>query len=441
MSEEIQRLEKVIVVGYGIQKRMTLTSAIAKVSYESIQDVSLDQTQEGLNSSIQIRGTGSISGNSEPLYLIDGVVVQGNPMDQLPPDSIESIQTLKEASSVAIYGSRGSNGIVVITTKKGLEEQSEEIEILSQKIEDRITLKSWNPDTPYLKTLQKEKGIDPAYQKYVQIRNEYTNVPSFYLDVADFFEKRNATGIAIQVLTNLMEVELDNHELMKALAYKLGYFGKYELAVMVYEKILTLRPEEPQSYRDLALAYEQVGAFQKSFDLLYKIYNGDLLEKDEDERFLGIEGLAYVEINRLVHKYKKQLHVPKTIQKKFTKMPVDVRVVIDWNHNDTDIDLWVIDPNEEKGYYSNSETKIGGRLSNDMTEGYGPEEFMLKKAIKGEYKVMIDYYTDNVQKISGPTILKVTMYTNYGRKNESKKVSVVRLDKEEDEVEVGRLRF
>ncbi|MBQ4822289.1 DUF2135 domain-containing protein [Aquimarina sp. MMG016] len=54
---------------------------------------------------------------------------------------------------------------------------------------------------------------------------------------------------------------------------------------------------------------------------------------------------------------------------------------------------------------------------------------------------MIDYYADNVQKISGPTILKVTVYTNYGRKNESKKISIVRLDKEEDEIEVGNLKF
>ncbi|WP_024772799.1 DUF2135 domain-containing protein [Aquimarina macrocephali] len=280
-----------------------------------------------------------------------------------------------------------------------------------------------------------------AYKKYLEIRNDYSNSPSFYLDVADFFDKRKQKNTAIKILTNLIEAELSNHELMKALAYKLEYFEHYNLAVIVYEKILKLRPEDPQSYRDLALAYEYIGEYQKSFDLLYKIYIGDLLIKDEEELYFGIEQIAYTELNRLVYKYGKKLRLSKIQKTEFSEMPVDVRVVIDWNHNDTDIDLWVIDPKKEKGYYKNSETKIGGRLSEDMVEGYEPEEFMLKKAIDGEYEIMVDYFSDDVQKISGPTILKAVLFTNYGRQNESKKIIIVRLDKEEDKIEVGKFRF
>ena len=98
---------------------------------------------------------------------------------------------------------------------------------------------------------------------------------------------------------------------MRALAYKLEYFKQYSSAVVVYEKVLELRPEEPQSYRDLALAYEYTGNIQKSFDLLYKIYNGGLLEKDEEERFYGIEHIAFVELTRLVSKYSDQLKLSK----------------------------------------------------------------------------------------------------------------------------------
>ena len=76
-----------------------------------------------------------------------------------------------------------------------------------------------------------------------------------------------------------------------------------------------------------------------------------------------------------------------------------------------------------------------------MTEAYGPEEFMLKDAPKGEYKILVYYYADDVQKISDPTVLKVTMFTNYGMPNEECKITVVRLDKEEDELEVGSLKF
>jgi tetratricopeptide (TPR) repeat protein len=312
---------------------------------------------------------------------------------------------------------------------------------LNQEIINKIDLKSWNPDTPYIKILEKEPNTELAYSKYLEIRDEYSNSPSFYLDVSDFFERKGKSDIAIRILTNLMEIELSNHELMKALGYKLESFDQYDLAVIVYEKVLELRPEEPQSYRDLALAYEQLGEIKKAYDLLFKLYNGDLLVKDEDERYYGIEQIAYVELSRLVNKYGDQLQLKKEEKEKFKIFDTDVRIVIDWNHNNTDIDLWVVDPNEEKAYYAKPETIIGGHMSEDMTEGYGPEEYMLKKAIKGEYKILVDYFADEVQKISGPTFLKITMFINYGKPNEERKITVVRLDKEEDELEVGSLRF
>jgi len=121
---------------------------------------------------------------------------------------------------------------------------------------------------------------------------------------------------------------------------------------------------------------------------------------------------------------------------------VDVRVVIDWNHNDTDIDLWVFEPNGEKCFFSNRRTKIGGLMSNDMTEGFGPEQYVLKKAKKGVYKIDVNYYSSSQQKISGPTFLKVTTFLHYGRKNELKKTRLIWLSNlKEKNIEIGELTF
>ncbi len=446
LEEDASSLDEVVVVGYGVEKVSMMTASVTSVG-QTLQgkaagvQITQSSGESGSGTTVSIRGVNSISGDSNPLYIIDGVPANSNSMQEIKPEDIEGIQVLKAMSASAIYGSRAANGVIIITTKKGLESNHEAIEELDKKIEEKIELKSWNPDTPYIKILEKEPTIELAYKKYLEIRNDYSNSPSFYLDISDFFAQRSKPNLAITILTNLMEIELNNHEIMKALAYKLEYFKQYELALIVYEKVLGLRPEEPQSYRDLALAYEQTGKIQESFDLLYALYNGELLEKDEEERFYGIEQIAYVELTRLANKHGKKLSLTKSQKEKFQEMPVDVRVVIDWNHNDTDIDLWVVDPTGEKAYYSNAETKLGGHMSGDMTEGYGPEEFMLKNAPKGEYKVLVDYYADNVQKISGPTVLKVTMFTNYGRSNEKKETIIVRLDKEEDELEVGNLKF
>ena len=138
LISEITGLEEVVVVGYGTQRKMDLTGSIATVSDKNlkeraavsfgealagqiagvqIQQISGEPGGEGL--SIRVRGTASITQSNDPLYVVDGYPMEGNVFNMLNPSDIESIQVLKDASSTAIYGSRGANGVVMITTKKG----------------------------------------------------------------------------------------------------------------------------------------------------------------------------------------------------------------------------------------------------------------------------------------------------------------------------------
>jgi len=138
MTESVSDLDEVVVVGYGTQRRADVTTAVASVSAENIQNrpvqnfgeaiagqmagVQVQQTSGapgGESLSIRVRGTGSITQSSDPLYVVDGYPMEGNAFRLINPSDIESIQVLKDASSTAIYGSRGANGVVVITTKKG----------------------------------------------------------------------------------------------------------------------------------------------------------------------------------------------------------------------------------------------------------------------------------------------------------------------------------
>ncbi|MFY0631192.1 MAG: carboxypeptidase-like regulatory domain-containing protein [Flavobacteriaceae bacterium] len=379
--------------------------------------------------------------NSTPIFVIDAKIASYKEFKKLTSDKIDGIQVYKPKDAMKVYGEKGRKGLVVIVTKKGREKNAKAIEAFEKMIKEKVELKAWNPKDSYIDILKKETNVASAYKKYIEIRKQYANIPMFYVDVADFFHQKKATQLATRILTNLIEIDIDNYELIKVLAYKLEDFKQYDLAVKVYQKILELRPEDVQSYRDLALAYEYAGEYQKSFNLLYKIYNSELLEKDIGRRFKGVEQICFVEISRLVSKYGHKLSLTKNQKSFFKKIPVDVRVVIDWNHNDTDIDLWVIDPRREKASYKNKKTRIGGRMSDDMTDGFGPEEFLLKKAIKGEYLIKVNYYSDNIQKISGPAILKVNLFKNYGRSNETRETFVLRLDKKSDKIEVGKLIF
>jgi TonB-linked SusC/RagA family outer membrane protein len=150
LKADVIGLDEVVAVGYGTMKKADLTGSVASVSKEVFQNQVLSSPEQGLQGriagvqvttgssapgggiSIQIRGSNSINGNSEPLYVVDGVPYASvdqyqtsggggnvNPLSSINPDDIESIDILKDASSTAIYGARGANGVVLITTKRG----------------------------------------------------------------------------------------------------------------------------------------------------------------------------------------------------------------------------------------------------------------------------------------------------------------------------------
>ena len=441
-------LDEVVVVAYGIVKKSEVTGAITSIKAESIENdeqsrvagitANYSNGQTGASSNIRIRGTSSVQ-DKKTIYVVDGVVVDD--ISDINTDDVKSTYVLNEQQSLTLYGSRASSGVVVISTKKGVRKNAEKINEFENLVKDKIELEGWNPQTPYLTILKKVKDSQKAYEKYIEIRDDYKNSPSFFIDVADFFIQRKDKNRAIEILTNVAEIDLDNYELQRALAYKFEEYQLYNYAVHMYQEILKLRPEDIQSHRDLALGYEMIGEYQKSLDLLYKIVNGELLLKDENRRYSGIEMIALNELNRIITLYQDKIEFGHINKKFIKKVDAALKVVIDWNHNDTDIDLWVIDPDNEKCFYGHKRTKIGGLISDDMTEGFGPEQFILKDAIKGSYNIKVKYFANSKQKISGPTFLKLTIHKNYGRKNETKKIQLVRLINTDDILDLGKLMF
>ncbi|HTI94117.1 MAG TPA: DUF2135 domain-containing protein [Puia sp.] len=95
----------------------------------------------------------------------------------------------------------------------------------------------------------------------------------------------------------------------------------------------------------------------------------------------------------------------------------------------TNGDLWVTDPDNERCYYGNRSTAMGGRISHDFTRGLGPEQFLLKKAVKGRYKVEVNYYGDTQVKLAGETSIMVEVYTNYGTLQQKRNVITLQMEK------------
>ncbi|MDU1892501.1 MAG: TonB-dependent receptor [Dysgonomonas sp.] len=137
MTEDTQQMDDVVVIAYGTVKRRDLTGSVSTVKTEDIKDIPVARVDQmlqgriagaeimstsgepGAGTSIRIRGTRSISATNEPLYVVDGVMDAVTDLNDLNPSDIQSIEVLKDASSTAIYGARGSNGVILISTKSG----------------------------------------------------------------------------------------------------------------------------------------------------------------------------------------------------------------------------------------------------------------------------------------------------------------------------------
>ncbi|WP_035644527.1 TonB-dependent receptor [Flavobacterium sp. ASV13] len=144
LEEDLNDLKEVVVVGYGTMKRGDLTGAISSISSKAVAEsvtTTVDQLLQGrvagvqiqansgapgASSSVRIRGISSLNGSNEPIYVIDGVIIDGtassttsNPLSFINPSDIVSMDVLKDASATAIYGSRAANGVIIVTTKRG----------------------------------------------------------------------------------------------------------------------------------------------------------------------------------------------------------------------------------------------------------------------------------------------------------------------------------
>jgi uncharacterized protein YfaP (DUF2135 family) len=119
--------------------------------------------------------------------------------------------------------------------------------------------------------------------------------------------------------------------------------------------------------------------------------------------------------------------------------PRGLVVLISWNTDRTDVDLHVTDPSGEECYYQNRETKLGGRLTRDVTEGFGPEMFALANPAPGEYRIDIVNYSDDANRLSGLTEVLVTIWESRGNPDERMTRGVVSLAKSKERTTVARV--
>lgn len=298
-----------------------------------------------------------------------------------------------------------------------------------------ISLQPWEPKAGYLDRLRQS----PPAERYSVYREEYSShqfQPGFFLDVAGLFFDTKEPALALRILSNLAELQLDDPALLRVLAHRLVQADRPELALPLFERVLKLRPEEPQSRRDLALVCARVKQNQRAVDLLWEV-----VSQSWDRRFPEIETIALGELNAIAATCGEKLDLSRIDARFLKNLPVGLRVILTWDADACDIDLHVSDPDGEEAYYGNKSTAQGGQMSDDFTGGYGPEEFLLRDPKSGKYRIKIHYFGDTRQTALGPVTAHVRLLTGFGTKKQKERLLTVRLDDEKEDLEIGEIEI
>lgn len=288
-----------------------------------------------------------------------------------------------------------------------------------------------------------ERSLAP--RGYLEARNAQPRKPDPHLEEAARRAGEGQAFLGLRALSNLVELFPGRSDAGRLAGYRLLSMGLPGPAAQVFESVREGRPFEPHSYRDLARSLELSGNYALAA-LNYEL----LLAGAWHARFHdSLAVIARDEYCRLMQEALRRKAVSVPVAERFGARlevlhqgtgPADLRATISWNTDGTDVDLWVVEPGGEACGYNHRETKSGGRLLDDLTQGYGPERYEIRDAPAGEYVVLIHYYAANPNLLAGETHVDVLVTLRAGRQDEEQRRFHVVLSRAKQGYEVCRVR-
>lgn len=308
-------------------------------------------------------------------------------------------------------------------------------------------------EQPYLAALE-QAGNAVRTGRLAELETEYGDNPGFYLDTAEWFRLEGEPATAEALLLSALDAEGANDETLQIVAFRLERDGRYDRAVALLERYAAQAGHRPQPKRQLALALAARGLatggergtadLERAFRLL-----AEIVLEPVDDQYEGIEVIALMEANALIPHIEAAGGQWTLDERLVALLAVDMRVVIEWTADDADIDLWVDEPNGERVMYSDTLSSGGGTISNDMTSGFGPEEYVDRIAQDGLYRVRINGFDADRINPNGMGHVLVRLWRAFGRPEAERDLIDADLafqdggdrDDEEGARDVARLQF
>lgn len=320
-----------------------------------------------------------------------------------------------------------------------------------------IAIQAWMPNADYLAALDEAlpDGFASVQEAYFQQRAQHALSPSFFIDCAGWFMANGEGAFGLRVLTNLAELRIEDAALLRVMAWRLREAGELERSLGVLRRVLKLRPEDSQSHRDIALVLDELArkayasgdedAARELAEEAGRFYRETALTPWQ-RRPMAIGLFAVEEYNVLrawasAQTWKVAPELESLGEGLEGVLDCDLRITLAWDADETDIDIHVTEPSGEEAYYGHRFTSSGGRVSEDITDGYGPELYEIRKARDGVYTIRAHYYASHQQTVFGPASCTLTIYTDWGRPTQGQQITSTRLESEKEMIHVGTAAY
>lgn len=389
----------------------------------------------------KIRGGNlSVTNNIPPIWIINGAIYQDVP-NFIDVQQIVSISVLKSTSATSRYGTLGAGGAFIIKTRdqvyREVDKPKENTALVKGNDYAESAVKNMEDITPsYIVRMRKLPNKNDQFKLYKKISTTQSSPLEFYVDVAKHFDQVDK-NLANKVREDLAYISRNNTKALRTLAYLYEVGGDAQKAAWAYERILKIAPSEAQSYRDLALIYQEkeVGKYNQALEL----YINMLGEQIKGVNFEGLEKPLQSELKHLVVLHKDKIDFERLPNEWLTTdFDLDIRMVIEWSDPTVPFEFQFVNPDKKFFKWPHTLEESKERLEAELAQGFQTEEFIIDDAPKGEWLINVQYLGDPGDYVL-PPFLKYTVYRNYGTSKETKEVKVVKLFNQSDKVTLGKI--
>jgi tetratricopeptide (TPR) repeat protein len=271
----------------------------------------------------------------------------------------------------------------------------------------------------YLNEYQKRANSEEVLNTYLQQYSTYKNETNYHFNIINYFQKKyKKQHNILKVLSDYEYFSRNNPEDLKGIAYTYQELNETKKAVSIYKKIIALRPEYLQSYRDLANTFLEQKEHRNAW-LVYNYYlnKGFKISENDLGEIIASEIISNYNNDKQNDSFKQKIKIKNPSK----NIKSDVRLVFEWNTSEAEFILEFVNPNRQIYTIENSINKNNDLILDQKRKGYTSKEIFIDTLGKGNWKVNATYLGNKQYK---PTVFKITSYYNWGRPNQSKKINV-----------------